>query len=338
MPSRDIYQPVALATLRDGLKLRKEMKFYLDSERDRIDRELELAFRESLRSAPIGSSVVAETPGYWEKLVDACTTIGSRSLDRIEKRLQIIGHSLRWESGFDYRILAHQMYMATDQARKVKNAYMQRRKCVRAVLFNIDENETKDGRYRTALSTVEGDTPEFFGKWFEAAFSFFRTDSNVNSKFHETYSEEWFDFCDDFLSICISASPSKYENVFQNHYFKYIKQLESALARGPYRFGEPSARRNDIDLSENLALNLKLNAGELIMMYEFQKPVDIDIMALGTEIFFALMNKYHIEFLGVIPIQTGNKGIRIEFPKPDKPELLQSIQSTVMEIFVKYTN
>jgi hypothetical protein len=150
------------------------------------------------------------------------------------------------------------------------------------------------------------------------------------------YKKEWVSFCEDFLKV--SLAKSKYEENFDKVYFEYLAQLQTHLKNGTYRFGTFTPKSNDIDLSEDLALNLKLNSGELIMMYEFQKPTSVNIIDLSQEIFFALMNKFHIEFLGVMPINTGNKGIRVELPKPDKPEMLKDIQSTVLEIFKNYKN
>jgi len=313
------------------------MGLYLDSERRKIDKALEDAFQLGLHVFPIGSSEITKTPGYWNKLVDACTTIGSRALDRIEKRLRVIGHGLHWEPDLDYRTLAHQLYLATDQARKLQNSYQQRRKCVRAVLKNIDDNEKIDGRYKTDLGAVRGNSPIFFEEWFERAFSLFKIDSKVNSKFHDMYGKEWRQFCQDFLEI--SLQKSEYEKIFDLLYRDYLDQLQKRLSKGTYRFGTVARPSNDIDLSNDIALNLKLNSGELILMYEFQKPTSINIMDLSQEVFFALMNKFHIEFLGVTPINTGNKGIRVELPKPDKPdkpEFLKDIQSTVLEIFKNY--
>ena len=335
---RPPYRPVPLSELRDGLRLRKEMRLYLDSERYRIDEVLEEAFRIGLTQFPIGSSEVARAPGYWEKLVDACTTIGSRSIERIEKRLQIIGHSLRWEPGFDYRTLAHQLYMATDQSRKIKNAYLQRRKCVKAVLNNIDQNEVENMEYRHSLSKVHGDRPEDFEQWFKRAFQLFANEGALPGKMYTVYEKEWKEFTKSFIEVCLSRSQSVFERFVEAKYEEYIESLKYKLTQSTYRFGESRNPRNDIDLSKDLALNLKLNSGELIMMYEFQNPIQVDIMSLSSEIFFELMNKYQIESLGVLPIQTGNKGIRIELPKPDKPDVLPKIQSTVMEIFAKYTN
>jgi len=326
-----LYQPVPLSELRDGLRLRREMGLYLDAERRRVDQKLEKAFQLGLLGFPIGSSEITKTPGYWSKLVDACTTIGSRALERIEKRLRIIGHGLHWAPDFDYRTLAHQLYLATDQARKLQNSYQQRRKCVRAVLKNIDENEKMDGRYKTDLGTVRGDSANFFEEWFDKAFQYFTSHSKVQTKFHDMYKKEWVSFCEDFLKVALEKS--KYEENFDKMYLEYLAQLQTRLMKGTYRFGTFARQANDIDLSEDLALNLKLSSGELVMLYEFQKPTKMDIMGLSSEIFITLMDKYKIEFLGVVPINTGNKGIRIELPKPDKPELLQQIQSTVLEIF-----
>ncbi len=331
-----LYQPVPLSELRDGLRLRREMGLYLEAERRKVDQELEKAFQQGLWPFPIGSSEITKTPGYWNKLVDACTTVGSRALDRIEKRLRIIGHGLHWEPDFDYRTLAHQLYLATDQARKLQNSYQQRRKCVRAVLKNIEENEKMDGRYKTDLGTVRGDSANFFEEWFDKAFQYFTSHSKVQPKFHDMYRKEWLSFCEDFLKV--SLAKSKYEENFDKMYLEYLAQLQSRLKNGTYRFGTFARQANDIDLSEDLALNLKLNSGELIMMYEFQKPTSVNIMDLSQEIFLALMNKFHIEFLGVVPINTGNKGIRVELPKPEKTEILKDIQSTVLEIFKNYKN
>ena len=321
---------------RESHEVREGMRAYLDYERKLLDENLERIFRQSLRELPLGSSEIANAPQYWERLVDACTTIGSRALDVIEKRLMIIGHSMHWDPNLDYRTLAHQLYLATEQARKMKNVYMQRRKCVQAVLKAVDIYEERNPEKRMTLRDLYGLNQSDYNAWSQHAFKLFVTQTSVNPRFFDMYSAEWERFCKDFIEVR-SRQPDT-ERVFRSYYEKFALELEKQLSKGGFSFQtqKPGPKRNDFDLSENLALNLKLNSGELIMMYEFQKPTDVDIMSLSSEIFFTLMDKYKIEFLGVIPINTGNKGIRVEFPKPDKPELLQSIQATVMEIFKKY--
>lgn len=327
---------IAPRNIHNGAQLIREMKHFLNFEGERIDVQLKRIFKASLDDLPLGASTLAQLPNYWERLVDACTTVGSRSLDVIEKRLRIIGNSLNWSEGTDYRTLAHQLYLATEQARKMKNVYRQRRKCVQAVLKNLEVNKEKDVFY----TRMQGPIAPDIQSWAYQAFDLFRSKTEVNKRFHDMYEQEWREFVSDYLTT--SDLPPKYDDIFRRQFSDYEKELEKQLIRGPYSFfsqkstGLSSTPRNDFDLSENLALNLKLSAGELIMIYEFQNPTEVDIMSLSTEIFFELMNKYHIEFLGVNPINTGNKGIRIELPKPDKPDVLQSIQSTVIEIFSKH--
>ena len=323
---------------REEADIRESMRAQLENERRFLDDMLERTFRDALRELPLGSSEVGRSPQYWERLVDACTTIGSRALDVIEKRLVLIGHSMHWDSNLDYRTLAHQLYMATEQARKMKNVYMQRRKCVQAVLKATTQvlDSDKSIRLPVPLQDIYGLDPMSFGHLIERYFEFFKSTTGVNRRFFDMYKFEWKDFCQDFLEV--SRKDSQGETILRSHYEKYALELEKQLTRSDFSFQTQkfSAKRNDIDLSDELALNLKLNSGELIMMYEFQKPTSVNIMDLSQEIFLALMDKFHIEFLGVVPINTGNKGIRVELPKPDKPELLKDIQSTVLEIFKNY--
>ena len=316
--------------------VQKVMRSYLDHERELLEENLVRSFRISLHKLLVGSTEIANAPQYWERIVDACTTIGSRALDVIEKRLVVIGHSLRWDPNMDYRTLAHQLYLATDQARKMKNLYMQRRKCVQAVLKAIEADQEKKPQSKVLYGDLMRLTYEDYLGWSKNAFNLFTTETNVNPRFFDMYMTEWLRFCDDFRGIKNLNKDS--ERIYRSYYEQYAFELEKQLSMAKFSFQSQSSspKRNDIDLSKDLALNLKLNSGELIMMYEFQKPTDVDIMTLSSEIFFTLMDKYKIEFLGVQPISTGNKGIRVEFPKPDKPDLLQSIQATVMEIFKKY--
>jgi hypothetical protein len=319
-------------------EVREGMLVYLNYERKLLDENLERIFRLSLRDLPLGASEIANAPQYWERLVDACTTIGSRALDVIEKRLVIIGHSMRWDSNIDYRTLAHQLYLATEQARKMKNVYMQRRKCVQAVLKAVEVNENRNAGRPMTLRDLYELPPNDFKVWVQQSFRFFEMHTSVNPRFFEMYSIEWERFCTDFISVQNKKTDT--ERVFRSYYEKFALELEKQLSKGSFSFQTQmfSPKRNDIDLSEDLALNLKLNSGELIMMYEFQKPTSVNIMDLSQEIFLALMNKFHIEFLGVVPINTGNKGIRVELPKPEKTEILKDIQSTVLEIFKNYKN
>lgn len=321
-----------------GRQTREHMTFLLNQERAQLNKKLEKIFRHSLDDLPFGSSDLTQTPQYWERLVDACTTVGSRALDVIEKRLRIIGHTLQWDAGVDYRTLAHQMYLATDQARKMKNVYMQRRKCVQAVIKAVEAYETKYPEDPAPSQDLLEPSFQAFQNWMTKSFSIFRQGSKVNPRFHDMYWLEWEQFCEEYYDL--KKRDADPDSIFESYYEKYAIELEKSLRKGPYNF-RPRASKpnlNDIDLSKDLALNLKLNSGELIMMYEFQNPIQVDIMSLSSEIFFELMNKYQIESLGVLPIQSGNKGIRIELPKPDKPDVLPKIQSTVMEIFAKYTN
>jgi hypothetical protein len=323
---------------RESHEVRAGMLKYLDYERKLLDENLERIFRESLRELPLGSSEIANAPQYWERLVDACTTIGSKALDVIEKRLVIVGHSMRWDSNLDYRTLAHQLYLATEQARKMKNVYMQRRKCVQAVLKAVDIYEDRNPDKRMALRDLYGLNVSDYKAWVQESFKLFVSQTNVNPRFFDMYSTEWERFCQDFIAV--RNQQTETERVFRSYYEKFALELEKQLSKGSFSFQTQklSPKRNDIDLSEDLALNLKLNSGELIMMYEFQKPTSVNIMDLSQEIFLALMNKFHIEFLGVVPINTGNKGIRVELPKPEKTEILKDIQSTVLEIFKNYKN
>jgi hypothetical protein len=328
-----VYQPQPLSDLRDGLRLRREMNLYLDAERRRVDQQLGETFRLGLFLFPIGSSEITKTPGYWNKLVDACTTIGSKSLERIEKRLRIIGHGLQWEPDFDYRTLSHQLYLATDQARKLQNSYQQRRKCVRAVLKNIDENEKIDGRYKTDLGTVKGDSPVFFEEWFAKAFEYFTSNSNVQPKFHDMYRKEWSRFCEDFLKV--SLTKSKYEEVFDNIYIEYLAQLQTRLRSGSYRFGTTTPKTNDFNFKENVTLNLKLGSGKLVMIYEFKKRPKTELSSISTDLLLEISNKCDVDDIEIEPILESQVGIKITLPNPKNPEMIKQMQGIINNVLMK---
>ena len=132
------YTPPRISELEGPAHLVKELKKCLDAEGKQVRDQIEKTLARALANMPLGDGELTKQPDYWSRLADACSAIGSQTIDRIEKRLVLIGHTLRWNVDTDYRTLAHQIYMATEQARKLSNVYFQRRKCVRAVLRTLE--------------------------------------------------------------------------------------------------------------------------------------------------------------------------------------------------------
>ena len=79
-----------------------------------------------------------------DRLAEATLTIGSFAIDRITRRLELIGATAGWGESADYRAIAHQLHSVTGQARKLKNSVAQRRKCIKAILSKPEKSVSDD--------------------------------------------------------------------------------------------------------------------------------------------------------------------------------------------------
>ena len=193
-----------------------------------------------------------------ERLAEATLTIGSFAIDRIVRRLELIGAAAGWGESADYRAIAHQLHSVTGQARKLKNSVAQRRKCIKAILS--EPEKPKNNQDDWTWDWFEIKNTKSLSEWLTNTFATFKKSGQVKERFLTTYEYEWNAFKHDALSYLFTTHISEDEGI-KSRYDKYIDLFVQEISKTNLNWVSEvttsTGKRVDFAISNGVSIDLK---------------------------------------------------------------------------------
>ena len=190
-------------------------------------------------------------------------------------------------------------------------------------MFNSAQNQLLDREHSRLHS------PSELKEWSHQLWKLFSARGDIRNKFLDTYRKEWEEFIEEFIDIC-SFGPSTEIRKY-GIYEKYLRELERALTKGHYNWGQVS-RRRDVEFSDQLALEVKLHGGRLNLLYQISGDVQPDLSSASLKILLGINQQFHISDIEVKPISGDAKGIQISIPTLQDNSSLVQIQDLVVNV------
>jgi hypothetical protein len=192
-----------------------------------------------------------------DRLAEATLTIGSFAIDRITRRLELIGAAAGWGESADYRAIAHQLHSVTGQARKLKNSVAQRRKCVKAILSKPEKSVNDD---QLTLDWLEIKNTNSLAEWTVNTFAAFKKSGQVKERFLTTYQYEWDAFKSDAIGYLFTTHISEDEGI-RSRYDKYIDIFVQEISKTNLKWVSEAVtftgKRADFAISNGVSIDLK---------------------------------------------------------------------------------
>jgi hypothetical protein len=210
-----------------GSDLQKHALAYLKLQTERLEEETTQELVRAIRLASPGQ-VLPLAESEWVRLSDAALTIGSNALDRITRRLSILGSSTNGSADFDYRPLATQIHALARPARKIRNAIAHRAKCVRAVMKPQQSTDNQSQGWLLA-QTMRSNESEVM-RWERESFEVFAVDATVSPRFHSTYLKEWELFCTEWNAFNFDGR-QRVEEGLSSIYEKNLHELSKEASK-----------------------------------------------------------------------------------------------------------
>ena len=192
-----------------------------------------------------------------DRLAEATLTIGSFAIDRITRRLELIGAAAGWGESADYRAIAHQLHSVTGQARKLKNSVAQRRKCVKAILSKPEKSVSDD---QLTLDWLEIKNTNSLAEWTVSTFAAFKKSGQVKERFLTTYQYEWDAFKSDAIGYLFTTHISEDQGI-KSRYDKYIDIFVQEISKTNLKWVSEAVtstgKRADFAISNGVSIDLK---------------------------------------------------------------------------------
>ena len=262
-----------------------------------------------------------------DRLAEATLTIGSFAIDRITRRLELIGATAGWGESADYRAIAHQLHSVTGQARKLKNSVAQRRKCVKAILSEPEKSVNDD---QLTLDWLEIKNTNSLAEWTVNTFAAFKKSGQVKERFLTTYQYEWDAFTKDAVGYLFTTHISEDQGI-KSRYDKYIDIFVQEISKTNLKWVSEAVtstgKRADFAISNGVSIDLKKRPDH----FSFIVTIPSNFESNFREIPLALMD--------LLEQKPGFKYVDISQPMADTHQMTIEIRDayTMEEIAVAQT-
>jgi hypothetical protein len=262
-----------------------------------------------------------------DRLAEATLTIGSFAIDRITRRLELIGAAAGWGESADYRAIAHQLHSVTGQARKLKNSVAQRRKCVKAILSKPEKSVTDE---QLTWDWLEIKNTNSLAEWTSNTFATFKKSGQVKERFLTTYEYEWEAFINDAIGYLFTTHISEDKGI-KSRYDKYIDIFVQEISKTNLKWVSEAVtstgKRADFAISNGVSIDLK------------KRPDNFSFIVTIPSNFESNFREIPLALMDLLEQKPGFKYVDISQPMADTHQMTIEIRDayTMEEIAVAQT-
>ena len=271
-----------------------------------------------------------------DRLAEATLTIGSFAIDRITRRLELIGAAAGWGESADYRAIAHQLHSVTGQARKLKNSVAQRRKCVKAILSKPEFSD-KD-QDNLAWDWLEIKNTSSLSEWLGNAFKTFKKSGQVKERFLTTYEYEWDAFTHDAIGYLFTTHISEDEGI-KSRYDKYIDIFVQEISKTNLKWVSEAvtstSKRADFAISNGVSIDLKKRPDHFSFIVTIPSNFEINFREIPLALMDLLEQKPGFKYVDISQPMAETHQMTIEIRDVYTMDEIAIAQSEILQYFEK---
>ena len=270
-----------------------------------------------------------------DRLAEATLTIGSFAIDRITRRLELIGAAAGWGESADYRAIAHQLHSVTGQARKLKNSVAQRRKCIKAILSKPEKSVSDD---QLTWDWLEIKNINSLSKWSGNAFATFKKSGQVKERFLTTYQYEWDAFTKDAVGYLFTTHISEDQGI-KSRYDKYIDIFVQEISKTNLKWVSEAVtstgKRADFAISNGVSIDLKKRPDHFSFIVTIPSNFESNFREIPLALMDLLEQKPGFKYVDISQPMADTHQMTIEIRDAYTMEEIAVAQSEILQYFEK---
>ena len=270
-----------------------------------------------------------------DRLAEATLTIGSFAIDRITRRLELIGAAAGWGESADYRAIAHQLHSVTGQARKLKNSVAQRRKCVKAILSKPEKSVNDD---QLTLDWLEIKNTNSLAEWTVNTFAAFKKSGQVKERFLTTYQYEWDAFTKDAVGYLFTTHISEDQGI-KSRYDKYIDIFVQEISKTNLKWVSEAVtstgKRADFAISNGVSIDLKKRPDHFSFIVTIPSNFESNFREIPLALMDLLEQKPGFKYVDISQPMADTHQMTIEIRDAYTMEEIAVAQSEILQYFEK---
>jgi hypothetical protein len=271
-----------------------------------------------------------------DRLAEATLTIGSFAIDRIARRLELIGAAAGWGESADYRAIAHQLHSVTGQARKLKNSVAQRRKCIKAILSKPEFSDSDQDNL--AWDWLEIKNTSSLSEWLGNAFKTFKKSGQVKERFLTTYEYEWDAFTHDAIRYLFTTHISEDEGI-KSRYDKYIDIFVQEISKTNLNWVSEvvtsTGKRADFAISNGVSIDLKKRPDHFSFIVTIPNNFETNFREIPLALMDLLEQKPGFKYVDISQPVADTHQMTIEIRDTYTMEEIAVAQSEILQYFEK---
>jgi len=270
-----------------------------------------------------------------DRLAEATLTIGSFAIDRITRRLELIGAAAGWGESADYRAIAHQLHSVTGQARKLKNSVAQRRKCIKAILSKPEKSSNDD---QLTWDWFEIKNTNSLSEWLGNAFSTFKKSGQVKERFLTTYQYEWDAFTTDAVKYLFTTHIPEDEGI-KSRYDKYIDIFVQEISKTNLKWVSEvvtsTGKRADFAIDNGVSIDLKKRPDHFSFIVTIPSNFETNFREIPLALMDILEQKPGFKFVDISQPMADTHQMTIEIRDDYTMEEIAVAQTVILQYFEK---
>jgi len=271
-----------------------------------------------------------------DRLAEATLTIGSFAIDRIARRLELIGAAAGWGESADYRAIAHQLHSVTGQARKLKNSVAQRRKCIKAILSKpeLSDKDQDD----LAWDWFQIKNTSSLSEWLGNAFKSFKKSGQVKERFLTTYQYEWDAFKHDAIGYLFTTHISEDQGI-KSRYDKYIDIFVQEISKTNLKWVSEAVtstgKRADFAISNGVSIDLKKRPDHFSFIVTIPSNFESNFREIPLALMDLLEQKPGFKYVDISQPMAETHQMTIEIRDDYTMDEIAIAQSEILQYFEK---
>lgn len=270
-----------------------------------------------------------------DHLAEATLTIGSFAIDRIARRLELIGAAAGWGESADYRAIAHQLHSVTGQARKLKNSVAQRRKCIKAILSKPKISVNDD---QLTWDWLEIKNTSSLSEWLMNAFTTFKKSGQVKERFLTTYEYEWDAFTDDAIGYLFTTHISEDQGI-KSRYDRYIDIFVQEISKTNLKWVSEvvtsTEKRADFAISNGVSIDLKKRPDHFSFIVTIPGNFETNFREIPLALMDLLEQKPGFKYVDISQPMADTHQMTIEIRDDYTMEEIAVAQTEILQYFEK---
>ena len=328
-------QRLAFGTAR-GSRLSQAMLEYLNWECFEAESRNKDGVRQALSQIIYGSGHGGKiSERDLDRLAEATLTIGSFAIDRITRRLELIGATAGWGESADYRAIAHQLHSVTGQARKLKNSVAQRRKCIKAILSKPEKSVSDD---QLTWDWLEIKNINSLSEWLANAFATFKKSGQVKERFLTTYQYEWDAFTKDAVGYLFTTHISEDQGI-KSRYDKYIDIFVQEISKTNLKWVSEvvtsTGKRVDFAIDNGVSIDLKKRPDHFSFIVTIPSNFETNFHEIPLALMDLLEQKPGFKYVDISQPMADTHQMTIEIRDAYTMEEIAIAQSEILQYFEK---